>query len=242
MVPEAATLLAWAAELGIEIGTPEGDGVAEAPARHTTSGGATREDLLQVLLIKGTVPAGQLAAALSSDPEPVNTLAGRLVADGLAENAGDGCRLTGAGRLRALEVFASDRDRFGAGRSAAALEAFRALDARMKDTVTAWQLRTDGDEPQLNDHTDAGYDARVLGMLTQLHADTLDWMTPLTEAFRRFGRYRDRLEEALGAVRCGDQRYVASPRVDSYHSIWFEVHEDLIRLAGQERSSEQAGR
>ena len=38
----------------------------------------------------------------------------------------------------------------------------------------------------------------------------------------------------------GDQRYVASPRVDSYHGIWFELHEDLIQLAGRNRADEVA--
>ena len=38
----------------------------------------------------------------------------------------------------------------------------------------------------------------------------------------------------------GDGRYVASPRVDSYHGIWFELHEDLIQLAGRNRADEVA--
>jgi len=38
----------------------------------------------------------------------------------------------------------------------------------------------------------------------------------------------------------GDGRYVASPRVDSYHGIWFELHEDLIQLAGRTRADEVA--
>ena len=242
MVPEAATLLAWAAGLGIQIGTSDDDDAAGVPAGTETSGPVSREDLLQVMLIKGTVPAGQLATALSSDLAAVSALAGPLAAGGLAEASGDCYRLTGAGRLEALAVFAADRDRFGADRSVAALESFRLLDGRMKDTVTAWQVRADGDEQQLNDHTDAAYDARVLGTLARLHADTVTWMTPLAGAFARFGRYRGRLEQALEAARNGDQRYVTSPRVDSYHSIWFELHEDLIRLAGHERSGEPAGR
>jgi pyruvate,orthophosphate dikinase len=108
----------------------------------------------------------------------------------------------------------------------------------MKDTVTAWKLRAAGDEPQLNDHSDAAYDAQVLDRLSGLHADTLAWMTPLADALTRFGRYRARLEQAMAAAQGGDQRYVASPRVDSYHSVWFEFHEDLIRLAGRQRSDE----
>ena len=42
-------------------------------------------------------------------------------------------------------------------------------------------------------------------------------------------------------ARGGDQRYVASPRVDSYHSVWFELHEDLIRLSGKKRAEATSG-
>ena len=49
------------------------------------------------------------------------------------------------------------------------------------------------------------------------------------------------LGNALELARGGDQRYVASPRVDSYHSIWFELHEDLIRLSGKKRAEATSG-
>jgi pyruvate,orthophosphate dikinase len=36
---------------------------------------------------------------------------------------------------------------------------------------------------------------------------------------------------------------VASPRVDSFHGVWFELHEDLIQLAGRTRAEEvESGR
>ncbi len=44
----------------------------------------------------------------------------------------------------------------------------------------------------------------------------------------------------MSAVNAGDHRYVASPRVDSYHSVWFELHEELILLAGRSRAEEVA--
>jgi pyruvate,orthophosphate dikinase len=108
----------------------------------------------------------------------------------------------------------------------------------MKDTVTAWQLRDAGEPPVLNDHSDAAYDAAVLDRLEAIDADTAAWMAPLAAAFERYARYRTRLATALGMARAGDQRFVASPRVDSYHTVWFELHEDLIRLAGRRRSDE----
>jgi pyruvate, orthophosphate dikinase len=249
IAPEAATLLAWAKELGIEIGPPEGEGAAAAEGEGAAAEGegaaaagpVSRDDLLQALLIKGTAPAEQLAVALSCDPGLVSALAAGLVADGLAETRAEGCRLTGAGRLAALAIFAADRERLGTDQAVAYLEAFGSLDRRMKDTVTAWQVRSSGDEPIFNDHTDPAYDAQVLGTLAELHADTVAWMAPLAGAFPRFGRYRARLEHALAAACDGDQRYVTSPRVDSYHSVWFELHEDLIRLANRQRADEAAG-
>jgi pyruvate,orthophosphate dikinase len=50
----------------------------------------------------------------------------------------------------------------------------------------------------------------------------------------------ERLGLAVAAARGGDGRYIASPRVDSYHGIWFELHEELILLAGRSRADEVA--
>ncbi len=238
IAPEAAVLLAWASELGIGIGPSETGAEVEAPAEQPTAGTATQADMLRALLIKGAAPVDQLANAVSCATDMASSLADQLVACGLAEVSGGGCRLTGEGRLKALDAFASDQDQLGADRSVALLEAFRPLDLRMKDTVTAWQLRATGHESLFNDHSDAAYDAQVLDTLSELHADTAGWMASLTAAFGRFSRYQARLERALAAARDGDQRYVASPRVDSYHGVWFELHEDLIRLAGHRRSDE----
>jgi pyruvate,orthophosphate dikinase len=113
----------------------------------------------------------------------------------------------------------------------------------MKTTVTAWQMRDVGGEQVFNDHSDTDYDAAVLQQLTDLHADTEAWLESLGGAVGRFAAYRGRFERAMAAVRAGDTRFVASPRVDSYHSVWFELHEDLIRLAGRTREGEvEAGR
>jgi pyruvate,orthophosphate dikinase len=110
----------------------------------------------------------------------------------------------------------------------------------MKEIVTAWQIRDMDGEQTLNDHTDAAYDAGVLDGIAGLHAEMAEWLSPLADAFRRFGVYRSRLERALELARGGAHRFVASPRVDSYHSVWFELHEDLIRLSGRKRSDEAA--
>ena len=110
----------------------------------------------------------------------------------------------------------------------------------MKDAVTAWQLRDHGGTQALNDHSDTAYDADVLRRIAEVHEDVVEWMSSMPEAPRRLGRYLERLARALASARGGDHRFVASPRVDSYHGVWFELHEELILLAGRTRGEEAA--
>jgi hypothetical protein len=59
----------------------------------------------------------------------------------------------------------------------------------------------------------------------------------------RLRRFDQRVEAALERLEAGDIRYLAHPRVDSYHTIWFELRGELIQLAGRTRAEESdAGR
>jgi pyruvate,orthophosphate dikinase len=245
VVPEAATLLGWAAELGVDLRSAPAERHVETPppggtAGQPLAGSPTAEDVLRALLIRGNVAAESLAEGLLAGPAEVQSLIDRLMTDRLAESSAGVLRLTGEGRLKALATFETDRMSLSEDRCIAFLEAFPAFDGRVKGIVTAWQMRDLGGEQVFNDHTDIEYDDRVLGELAELHEGTVEWLAPLSTAFRRFDAYRARLSRALDLARGGDQRYVASPRVDSYHSVWFELHEDLIRLAGRRRSDEAA--
>ena len=79
-----------------------------------------------------------------------------------------------------------------------------------------------------------------LARLGELHVEVEAWLAPLVAGLPRLGRYGQRLGAAASAATAGDGRYIASPRVDSYHGAWFELHEDLIQLAGRTRADEVA--
>jgi pyruvate,orthophosphate dikinase len=196
--------------------------------------------MLAALLVKGYATPEGAGAALLVPPDEASELLDRLVADGLAEIAAGSFRLTADGKAVARERIAADAASWGPATAAAALDTFLGLDARMKTTVTAWQMRDVDGTQEFNDHSDAAYDARVLGDLAALHAEATAWLTPLVTGLPRLAAYRERLERANTAAQAGDQRFVASPRVDSYHSVWFELHEDLILLAGRTRADEVA--
>ena len=233
VVPEAATLVAWARAAGIAV---DGDG---PPAASTAAPGAAIEadSVLRVLAIKGLAMLEGVADAVMSSPDAVRPVVDDLVAEGVVESTAGAYKLTETGRSRAGDRLTAEREAWGVERASAALDAFLDIDHRVKEVVTAWQLR----DPQTpNDHSDAEYDAGVLARLAAIHDEATAWLGPIEPTVPRFRDYRERLTRALDAARGGDGRYVASPRVDSYHNIWFELHEDLIQLAGRTREEETA--
>ena len=234
IAPEVATLLEWAREAGIHIPNA-------APASTTTatpaSGSIDPDRVLRVIAIKGFALVEGIADAVLATADQVRSVVDALLADGLVESSADAYKVTDAGRARVDELLTAERAAWGVEDAAAALDAFLDIDHRVKEVVTAWQLR---DEGTPNDHTDAEYDARVLDRLAAIHSHATSWLDPIATRLARLGDYGVRLTRAFEAARAGDGRYVASPRVDSYHGIWFELHEDLIQLAGRTREEESA--
>lgn len=190
-------------------------------------------------MIKGSAPLDGLAAAVLSDPKKVQRVVDELLRGGHVERASNAFRLTNKGKARGRELFGADREQWGNKNAVLALEGFHGLDERMKETITAWQLRDVSGTLIPNDHADRIYDARVMARLATLHQDTTEWVSSLAGAPPSVEAYVARLERALQSAR-SDSRFMASPMVDSYHGVWFEFHEMLLLLAGRKRPAESA--
>jgi pyruvate,orthophosphate dikinase len=240
VVPEAATLIAWARELDIKIAAAGEDEAMTEVDALSGEGPVASDDVVRALAIKGYAMADMLGLALGVSAEEAAAIVERLAADGIAKDANGMFSLTDDGKAMGAEMLAADREAWGAENAVAALDAFVALDGQMKAIVTAWQMMEVDGEQVLNDHADAEYDAAVLARLADLHAEATAWLTPLYEGLPRLAAYGKRLDAAAAAAARGDDMYIASPRVDSYHGVWFELHEDLIRLAGRTREEEVA--
>jgi len=233
IAPEAATLLEWARDAGIEV---ESEGEA-SPTGPSTDGPVPADRVLRTIAVKGFALLEGIADAVRAPADDVRRVVEALVSEGVVESSAGVYKLTESGRSRADELLARERDAWGIEKATTALDAFLDIDHRVKDIVTAWQMR---DGQMVNNHTDADYDAAVLDRLEAIHDDALAWIAPIGPKAERLADYGARLSRALEAARAGDGRYVASPRVDSYHGIWFELHEDLIQLAGRTREEESA--
>ena len=114
-------------------------------------------------------------------------------------------------------------------------EAFLPINDQVKQIVTDWQLREVDGTMVLNDHQDPAYDARVIERLRALDAEIEATLARLSAALPRFDGYTRRLQRALVEIDAGDRTMVAAPIKDSYHTVWFELHEDLLVLSGRQR-------
>jgi len=195
---------------------------------------------LVMLSVKGVATPGILEAAQGVEAAVIASELERLERDGYASGSPAGWRLNADGGAAATNVIARERATAGFAELDAAYETFVALNERFKTAIMAWQLRDVGGTLVPNDHTDAAYDADVLRNIAAIHADLVGALASLAARVPRLGAYRDRFERALERAQRGERRYVAAPIVDSYHTVWFELHEDLIRLSGKTRAAEAA--
>lgn len=114
---------------------------------------------------------------------------------------------------------------------AGAYSDFLALNPEMLDLCAAWQTRTVDGVSTLNDHTDPAYDARVLNRLTDFDRRAKPVCAALAAALPRFQCYRTRLTHALTQAKSGASEYVTDSTA-SYHTVWFQLHEDLLATLG----------
>lgn len=115
---------------------------------------------------------------------------------------------------------------------------FLGLNPTLLQVCSDWQMRKVGNAPILNDHTDSDYDAKVLSRLVRLDGSAQGLCAELTDRMAHFGVYQGRFTSALEKAMAGNHGYVADG-VDSYHTMWFQLHEDLLTTLGISREEER---
>lgn len=195
---------------------------------------------LHVVRIRGRAPIASVQAAVGR-PDVIELLR-PLASDGHVEyktGRATGWAVTAQGRKAHAEQLAREREVAGVGSEIrAAYDAFVAINHALIEVCSAHQMRPDGTR---NDHADAAYDAEVLARLGDVHAATLPICDALASAMSRFGAYGSRLQSAYDQALAGDVLWLTGLTVDSYHTLWFELHEDLLQTLGLDRAAEGAG-
>jgi len=153
-----------------------------------------------------------------------------------------GWMLLPAGRAEGERMLAAELEAIGVRHDVEAVyRSFLALNQRLLRACTDFQLRpSGGSEPVLNDHRDPVYDAGVIDSLATIDREVQPIATSLAAGLARFGRYPARFTRALEKTRAGDADWFAKPTIDSYHTVWFELHENLLSTLGIPRGGEDA--
>jgi hypothetical protein len=204
------------------------------------SGGGDLEFLaLHGLAVKKAGTAAAVAEVLGEDPDRVAAALQAGVAAGRAIEAKETFMASPAGREWLVEQYPGA---FGAFRAAPeateAYERFERINRELLRLFTEWQMVPVGNETVPNDHSDAGYDDRIIDRLGGLHERAQRPLEQFAGLDARLGQYPRRLEAAYDRVLAGDHEFVSGAKVDSYHTVWFELHEDLLRILGREREEQ----
>ncbi|CAH0265002.1 hypothetical protein SRABI26_03496 [Arthrobacter sp. Bi26] len=139
-----------------------------------------------------------------------------------------GWSLTVAGRTENERLLAAELDSTGGYAVVTAVHAkFAPLNADVVAACSKLQLHwlADGDQPN------GGIDEQTHQTFAQAAASLSDLEVRLTAVLSRFGGYAKRLEQAVANAATEPAWLTATDR-DSFHRVWFELHEDLIATLG----------
>ena len=198
--------------------------------------------VLHGLRLKGFAETDVLAESTGLDDVTVIRALEAFADEGLVSRKQgidvSGWVLTPQGRAEHEKRLADELDAAGARPAIEALYGrFTVLNPDLLQVCTDWQVRAG----TVNDHTDGPYDAEVVARLGSLHERALPVVDGLAATLDRFAGYRPRLQWAVDHVRCGEGAWFDKPLTDSYHTVWFELHEDLLATLGLERAAETGG-
>lgn len=116
-------------------------------------------------------------------------------------------------------------------------DGFLPINRRLRDVCSAWQSRPDGTP---NDHSDGAYDDTIRDRLDEVHSAIGPILRRMAAMEPRLAGYRPRLQEALDKFDEGESNWLASPLMDSYHTVWMHLHQELILMLGLTRADDEA--
>ncbi len=192
--------------------------------------------ILHGLAIKKHSSAKTLAPLLGLSETAIAAGLERAVESGRAMAAQEGFLLTPLGRMIVENnyslSFAALRSDPGLGD---AYEQFERLNVVLKQLITDWQTMTVGGQQVPNDHSDPVHDQKTLDRLGDLHEAITPVLERLGGAEPRMRYYLEKLGQALDKADDGGTEWISDVHIDSYHTVWFEMHEDLLRIFGRKR-------
>ncbi|MCP3854625.1 MAG: transcriptional regulator [Actinomycetia bacterium] len=196
---------------------------------------------LHALRLKGFKPTADIAAVYALGEAETRAHLDQAAEAGFTlyrDGTHSGWTITPDGRAENERLLAAELDASGIRDTISAqYDTFLAMNQDMLRLCTDWQVR-DAEANILNDHTDEAYDQGVIVRLTSLNDALRPVLVSTRDEFERFERYGPLFRSALERLLGGDRSWLTSPMIESYHTVWFELHEDFLATLGIDRASE----
>lgn len=191
---------------------------------------------LHGVAIKKHAPAAAVAGVVGLAEERAGELLAQAAASGRLVEAQGGYALTPAGRMILDNQYSRFCDALRADAGfIAAYERFERVNVELKKTITDWQTMDVGGQRVRNDHANKDYDGEVLDALGEVHERFEPVLAQLVKVLPRLAVYGLKLDAALERAEAGAIEWVSDAKIESYHTVWFELHEDLLRVLGRQR-------
>jgi hypothetical protein len=190
------------------------------------------------LRVQGVASPERAATALGVPAEAAGERLADLVGSELArERTGRmaGFMLTPKGNESLDKLLAAEGLRGDQGLTEG-YERFLQLNERVLRVSSDWQLRREGGVEVANDHSDPDYDLSVIDRLSELHDRAKICAAKIGACAPRFEPYGVRLDGCMQRLEEGDHSAFTAPLAESYHTVWFEFHQDLLLTLGLERA------
>lgn len=176
------------------------------------------------LRVQGIATPERAAAALGIDPDGAKQRLVALVAAGLAiERTGRlaGFTLTPAG-VDAFDKLLADEGLRTSEGLRECYDRFMGVDPVVKTVCTRSQTEGPG---------------AALDELVELHDRTRVCLRKIIALAPRYAPYLERLDDCVRRLQDGDTSAFTKPLAESYHQVWWELHQDLLLTLGLERDA-----
>lgn len=192
--------------------------------------------VLHGLAVQKAGTAEAVATLLGQDLTPVQQALSRAQSQGDVIGASGTFMPTPAGRAKLEAAYGEAFEQVRASEEFASTAGrFETVNKKLLALLTRWQSVPQAGTTVPNDHSDQAYDTAIIDELGELHERAEKLLAHFTTVIPRYAAYARRLDAAYDAALSGNVDFVSGVRVDSYHTVWHQLHEDLLRVLGRKR-------
>ncbi|MEM1187144.1 MAG: hypothetical protein AAF640_11695 [Pseudomonadota bacterium] len=188
------------------------------------------------IAVKKYATIEDISAVTGLASDVVSTLAAQAVTKGRVSEANGKFLLTPIGQITMKSAYSKAYGELRKDATfLAAYEDFERINNELKQAITDWQTIEIGGQTVANDHSNEDYDASVIDRIGAIDERMEVILERLGSREERLLRYREQLLSALEKAEDGDIAWISDATIPSYHTVWFELHEDLLRVMGRKR-------